>query len=78
MHNIRLELEDRYPNLKFIPVIGDVRMIPRLDFVFRTYRPQVVFHAAAYKHVPLMEENSCEAVLAWRTSVSNMTSRRWL
>ena len=64
MHNIRLELEDRYPNLKFIPVIGDVRMIPRLDFVFRTYRPQVVFHAAAYKHVPLMEENSCEAVLA--------------
>lgn len=64
MHNIRLELEDRFPNLKFIPVIGDVRMIPRLDFAFRTYRPQVVFHAAAYKHVPLMEENPCEAVLA--------------
>ena len=64
MHNIRLELEDRFPNLKFIPVIGDVRMIPRLDFAFRTYHPQVVFHAAAYKHVPLMEENPCEAVLA--------------
>ena len=64
MHNIRLELEDRFPNLKFIPVIGDVRMIPRLDFAFRTYRPQVVFHAAAYKHVPLMEETPCEAVLA--------------
>lgn len=64
MHNIRLELEDRFPNLKFIPVIGDVRMIPRLDYAFRTYRPQVVFHAAAYKHVPLMEENPCEAVLA--------------
>lgn len=64
MHNIRLELEDRFPDLKFIPVIGDVRMIPRLDFAFRTYRPQVVFHAAAYKHVPLMEENPCEAVLA--------------
>lgn len=64
MHNIRLELEDRCPNLKFIPVIGDVRMIPRLDFAFRTYHPQVVFHAAAYKHVPLMEENPCEAVLA--------------
>lgn len=64
MHNIRLKLEDRFPDLKFIPVIGDVRMIPRLDYAFRTYRPQVVFHAAAYKHVPLMEENPCEAVLA--------------
>ena len=64
MHNIRLELEERYPELNFVPVIGDVRMIPRLDYAFRTYRPQVVFHAAAYKHVPLMEENPCEAVLA--------------
>lgn len=63
MHNIRLELEERYPELKFVPVIGDVRIPARLDFVFRTYRPQVVFHAAAYKHVPLMEENPCEAVL---------------
>lgn len=62
MHNIRLELEERFPELKFIPVIGDVRLIPRLDFAFRTYLPQVVFHAAAYKHVPLMEENPCEAV----------------
>lgn len=63
MHEIRLEMEDRYPDLKFVPVIGDVRIQKRLDFVFRTYRPQVVFHAAAYKHVPLMEENPCEAVL---------------
>lgn len=63
MHNIRLELEERFPDLKFTPVIGDIRLKPRLDFAFRTYRPQVVFHAAAYKHVPLMEENPCEAVL---------------
>lgn len=63
MHNIRLELEERFPHLKFTPVIGDVRQTQRLDFVFRTHRPQVVFHAAAYKHVPLMEENPCEAVL---------------
>ncbi len=63
MHNLRLELEERFPNLEFVPVIGDVRLQARLDFVFRTYRPQVVFHAAAYKHVPLMEENPCEAVL---------------
>lgn len=64
MHNIRLELEERFPQLDFSPVIGDVRVPARLDYVFRTYRPHVVFHAAAYKHVPLMEENPCEAVLA--------------
>ncbi len=63
MHNIRLELEEKYPDLEFVPVIGDVRLNARLDFAFRTYRPQIVFHAAAYKHVPLMEENPCEAVL---------------
>jgi FlaA1/EpsC-like NDP-sugar epimerase len=62
MHNIRLELEERFPNLTFVPVIGDVRQGPRVDFAFRTYRPQIVFHAAAYKHVPLMEENPCEAI----------------
>jgi FlaA1/EpsC-like NDP-sugar epimerase len=64
LHNVRLEFEERYPKLKFDPVIGDVRLPQRLDYVFRKYRPQIVFHAAAYKHVPLMEENPCEAVLA--------------
>lgn len=62
MHNIRLELEERFPELDFTPVIGDVRQPARLDFAFRKFKPQVVFHAAAYKHVPLMEENPCEAV----------------
>lgn len=63
MHNLRLELEEKFPELSFIPVIGDVRLLARLDYAFRKWRPQVVFHAAAYKHVPLMEENPCEAVL---------------
>lgn len=63
MHNIQLEMEERFPNLSFVPVIGDVRLKPRLDFAFREHHPQVVFHAAAYKHVPLMENNPCEAVL---------------
>ena len=63
MHNLRLELEEHFPELDFVPIIGDVRQPPRLDFAFRTHHPQVVFHAAAYKHVPLMEENPCEAVL---------------
>ena len=63
MHNLRLELEDKFKDLNFVPVIGDVRQKPRLDYVFRTWHPQVVFHAAAYKHVPLLEDNPCEAVL---------------
>ena len=63
MHNLRLEFDEKFPGVKYIPIIGDVRLPARLDFAFRTYRPQVVFHAAAYKHVPLMEENPCEAVL---------------
>ena len=62
MHNLQLELEGRFPDLNFVPVIGDVRQQDRIDYVFRTWHPQVVFHAAAYKHVPLMEENPCEAV----------------
>ena len=62
MHQFRLELEERFPDLDFVPVIGDVRQPARLDFAFRKYGPQIVFHAAAYKHVPLMEENPCEAV----------------
>lgn len=63
LHNVRLEFEDNYKDLKFIPIIGDVRQVERLDYVFRTFKPEIVFHAAAYKHVPLMEENPCEAVL---------------
>ena len=63
LHNLRLEFGDNYPDFSFTPVIGDVRFPERVDYAFRTYRPQVVFHAAAYKHVPLMEENPCEGVL---------------
>lgn len=65
-HDLRLELEEKYEDLCFVPVIGDVRNPDRVDYVFRNWHPQVVFHAAAYKHVPLMEENPCEAV---RTNV---------
>lgn len=64
LHNVRLEFEEKYPSLYFTPVIGDVRNPERLDRIFNIYRPQIVFHAAAYKHVPLMEENPCEAVIA--------------
>ena len=59
-------MEEKYKELDLVPIIGDVRNPDRVDYVFRNWHPQVVFHAAAYKHVPLMEENPCEAV---RTNV---------
>jgi FlaA1/EpsC-like NDP-sugar epimerase len=62
MHNLRLELEEKYPAVTFFSVMGDVRSMERAAYVFEQFRPQVVFHAAAYKHVPLMEGNPCEAV----------------
>ncbi|MCQ2345117.1 MAG: polysaccharide biosynthesis protein, partial [Paludibacteraceae bacterium] len=64
MHELRLELEGKYKDIVNIyPTIGDVRHKKRLEGIFSRHKPQVVFHAAAYKHVPLMEENPCEAVM---------------
>jgi FlaA1/EpsC-like NDP-sugar epimerase len=57
-----LELEQSFPSLPVLPVIADVRDRGRLEQVFEHYHPQVVFHAAAHKHVPLMESNVVEAV----------------
>ena len=75
MHNLRLELEERYPSLTYVPIIGDVRLVQRLDYAFRTHKPQVVFHAAAYKHVPLMEENPCEAVMVNVVGTRNVADK---
>jgi len=57
-----LEIREAFPALPLRPVIADIRDLPRLQAVFRAHRPQVVFHAAAHKHVPLMELNVEEAV----------------
>ncbi len=59
---ILLELNQDYPTLALSPVIADVRNAERLDQIFKQHQPQVVFHAAAHKHVPLMEVNIVEAV----------------
>lgn len=64
MHNIRLELEEKFPDMEIFPIVGDVRIPARVEYVISEHRPYAIFHAAAYKHVPLMEENPCEAVLA--------------
>lgn len=63
LHNLRLEMERSHPKLHFLPIIGDVRTKIRLEHVFSKYHPEVVYHAAAYKHVPMMEENPCESVM---------------
>ena len=74
LHNIQLELTDREKGEKgkefsleqfeerYKFIIADVRDVARMERVFEAYRPQIVFHAAAYKHVPLMEANPCEAI----------------
>lgn len=60
---LQQELLRNWPEIEFVALIGDVRDHERLRFVFQQYRPQVVFHAAAHKHVPLMEESPDQAVL---------------
>lgn len=59
---ILLELQNDYPSLPLHPVIADIRNAERLSQIFKQHQPQVVFHAAAHKHVPLMEVNIVEAV----------------
>ena len=61
-YSIQKELERKYPNLDLTVLIGSVRDSRRMMEIFRDYRPQIVYHAAAHKHVPLMEESPCEAI----------------
>ena len=61
-YNIQLELKEKYPELDLVTLIGSVRDSRRMFEVFETYKPQIVYHAAAHKHVPLMEDSPCEAI----------------
>ena len=61
-YEIQLELREKYPELRLEVLIGSVRDSRRMFDVFDKYRPQIVYHAAAHKHVPLMEDSPCEAV----------------
>ncbi|MBG6109846.1 FlaA1/EpsC-like NDP-sugar epimerase [Flavobacterium sp. CG_23.5] len=63
LHHLKLETESINTNAKIRTVVADIRNKEAMDRVFKTYMPQVVFHAAAYKHVPLMEENPSQAIL---------------
>ena len=61
-YDIQMELREKYPRLNLVTLIGSVRDSRRLDQVFREYKPEVVYHAAAHKHVPLMEDSPCESI----------------
>ncbi|HZU86577.1 MAG TPA: nucleoside-diphosphate sugar epimerase/dehydratase [Anaerolineaceae bacterium] len=69
-----LELKEDFPSLLIRPLIADVRDLPRLQALFKRHRPQVVFHAAAHKHVPLMETNVEEAITNNVLGASNIVS----
>ena len=61
-YDIQLELKKKYPELKLDTIIGSVRDSRKIFQVFEQYRPDIVYHAAAHKHVPLMEDSPCEAI----------------
>jgi len=62
LYEIELELTSAYPDLPIVPIIADIRNKDRIESVFEEFLPDVVFHAAAYKHVPMMEYNPSEAI----------------
>lgn len=61
-YDIQLELRKKYPNLDLVTLIGSVRDSREMFYLFKKYRPQIVYHAAAHKHVPLMEDSPCESI----------------
>ena len=72
LHDLMLDLQKQFPSSRFIPVIADVRNRSRIEQIFNEMRPDVVYHAAAYKHVPLMESFPNEAILANVLGTKNM------
>ncbi|MBQ4119599.1 MAG: polysaccharide biosynthesis protein [Clostridia bacterium] len=61
-YEIQNELKHSHPELNLVTLVGSVRDSKRIDYVFRTYRPDIVYHAAAHKHVPLMEDSPNESI----------------
>lgn len=64
LHDLTVDLRRKYPDTQFIPIIADVRNQQMIDEIFEEYHPHIVFHAAAYKHVPLMEDFPTQAIMA--------------
>ncbi|MDD6505981.1 MAG: nucleoside-diphosphate sugar epimerase/dehydratase [Prevotellaceae bacterium] len=70
-HDIRLMMSKRWPEIKTRTIVGSIGNYSRMEQIFREFRPDYVFHAAAYKHVPMMEDNPSEAIQnnVWGTKV---------
>ena len=62
LHDIRLELQDRWRDIDAETIVADISNATRMEAIFREYKPQYIFHAAAYKHVPMMEDNVSESI----------------
>lgn len=62
LHNLDLELQGKYNSANFHAFIGDVKDMQRMEFMYNHFKPEYVYHAAAYKHVPMMEDNPAEAI----------------
>lgn len=62
MYELEMKFKEAYPNINFFPKILDIRNEVKVEKIFQEYKPEIVFHAAAYKHVPMMEYNPTEAV----------------
>jgi len=62
MHSLKLEMEEQFPEQNFTAFLGDVRNKERMEYMIEMYRPDYIYHAAAYKHVPLMEDNPVESI----------------
>ncbi len=72
LHDLLLDLKQQFPTSRFIPIIADIRNRERIEHVFSEMRPDIVYHAAAYKHVPLMESFPNEAIQTNVLGTKNM------
>ncbi len=73
-YDVQQELRRRYPDLDLVVLIASVRNEKRINWIFDKYRPDIVYHAAAHKHVPLMEVSPCESI---KNNVFGTSIRRW-
>ena len=72
LHQLSLELDNNYPEVKIQLLLADIRNYARLKYIFEQYKPQYIYHAAAYKHVPLIEQQPSEAILTNVAGTKNL------